>query len=291
VSRLRHGFALIHVNKSLAAIFCLATATAALGSTLTAPYVEVRFGGSGFPEPGGGHNLGGLTHSSSVTDSRVSQSGDVANYNLSASASFGMLKASSKQWGTMPANTSRVRNAAALFWDRLMLTVPGGTETTYRWQPAVRLTGSIDWTGTGSTPAGAEVAQSVRAEGQTGFTHHPHLVDLLSEGTYDEEFLLPEIVVPANEYFNYRLIFIAFSRLENANGNLVTAAEADFMNTLEVTGLAVKDSAGNAVSFNVQADSGAVYSTSGINSVPEPSSVCLVAAGAVLMLLRRSTAR
>jgi hypothetical protein len=210
---------------------------------------------------------------------------------LSASASFGALKASSKQWGTMPANTSRARNSAAFFWDRLMLTVPGGTETTYRWQPTVRLTGSIDWTGTGTIPALAEVAQSVRTEGQTGFSHYPHLLDLLSKGTYDEEYLLPEINVPANEYFNYRLFFGTYTRLENANGNLLTEAEADFDSTLEVTGLVLKDGAGNVVPFQVQADSGAVYSISGISSVPEPSSVTLIAGGAVLLLLRRSIAR
>ena len=143
-------------------------------------------------------------------------------------------------------------------------------------------------------PAGAEVAQSVRVEGQTGFTHYPHLLDILVQGTHDQVFALPEIVVPVGEYFNYRLFFGTYSRLQNTPGYELTEAEADFASTLEVVGLAVKDSNGNSVSYQIQADSGAVYGANGINAVPEPASMWLMAAALALLTrfgLKRETRR
>lgn len=268
----------------------LATSAASFGSTLTDPYVEVRFGGSGHPDAMG-HILGGSTGESYVSDSRSSAPGAQGTFRLAAAAGFGTLKASSEQSVLMPLGTNRARNAVAFFWDRLTLSVPGASQTTYSWQPAVRLSGVIDWTSSGTPgvdPAGVEVAQSVRVEGQTGFAHHPHLIDLTAEGAYDNVYVLPEISVPANEWFNYRLLLAAFSRVQNTSELQITAAEADFYSTLEVVGLTVKDSAGNSVPFQVQAASGALYSSDGITSVPEPASIALVSvAGAVLLLVRR----
>jgi hypothetical protein len=185
--------------------------------------VEVRFGGSGLPDPDIGHVLGGSVGPTYVIDSRSPGAGVKGNYHLSAAAGFGILRASSQQSGLLPTETSRVRNAAAFFWDRLLLTVPNSTETTYSWQPTIRLSGVIDWTASGSpgtAPAGTEVAQSVRVEGQTGFTHYPHQVDLLAEGRYLDTYVLPGVTVPANEWFNYRLLLVAFSRLQNRDGLL-----------------------------------------------------------------------
>lgn len=272
------------------ALLAAVTAAASFGSTLVAPSVEIRFGGSGtVGEPGGGHNVGSASGSTYLSETRLSQAGDAANYELSATASFGTLKASAKQWGLLPANTNRSRNTTTWFMDRLLLTVPGATEATYRWQPTVRLTGSIDWTSSGddpTPPAGAELAQSIRTEGQTGLTHYPHLIDILVEGTHDQLVTLPEIVVPVGEYFNYRLLLVTFAQLRNDGDYQLTSAEADFAHTLQVVGLSVKDSIGNAVAFQVQADSGAVYDTNGINSVPEPSSFVLLVAGLAALGLR-----
>ena len=134
----------------------------------------------------------------------------------------------------------------------------------------------------------AEVAQSVRTEGQTGFTHYPHQIDLLEKGTYDNVYLLPEITVPANEWFNYRLLLVAQTRLRNRDDVQITSSKADFLSTLEVVGLIIKDSAGNPVDFRIDAASGALYTANGINAVPEPASMALVGiAGAVMFLMRR----
>lgn len=238
--------------------------------------------------------MGSASGSTYVSETRLSQAGDAANYELSAIASFGTLKAFSKQWGLLPAGTNRVRNTTTWFMDRLLLTIPGATETTYRWQPTVRLTGTIGWTSSGddpNSPAGVELAQSIRTEGQTGLTHYPHLVDLVVEGTHDQLVTLPEIVVPVGEYFNYRLLLATFARLQNSGGYQLTAAEADFARTLEVVGLSVKDSSGNAVAFQIQADSGATYDSNGINAVPEPSSLLLVGVGVATLALRVQATR
>lgn len=272
----------------------LATAATTLGSTLTGPSVEVRFGGSGHPDPVFGHVLGGSSGQNYISDSRTSDARADVPFRLSAAAGFGVLKASSEQSGLLPSGTGRTRNATAFFWDRLLLTVPGASQTTYAWQPTVRLSGMIDWTLSGTLdtdPAGVEVAQSVRTEGQTGFTHHPHLIDLSAKGAYNDLYALPAITVPANEWFNYRLLLAAFSRVQNRDGLQITSAEADFFSTLEVVGLSIKDSSGNLVPFEIQSASGALYSSEGITAVPEPASVALVSiAGAVLLLARRKNA-
>ena len=271
----------------------LLTVSTSFGSTLLEPSVNVRFGGSGYPEPGGGHNLGGPTGTSFVSDSRASQPADIIDYELSGFASFGTLGASSKSWGALPSGQSRIRHTTSFFWDRVLLTVPGGAEATYRWQPTVRLTGFIDWTGlpvSSFSPAGSEIAQTIRVEGQTVNTHYPHQVDLVTEGIHDELLVLPEIVVPANEYFNYRLLLVAYSQVGTTATAQVTSSEATFGQTLDVVGLSVKDSGGNSVAFQVQADSGAVYDASGINAIPEPSSIALVLGGATLAILRRRAA-
>ena len=124
-------------------------------------------------------------------------------------------------------------------------------------------------------------------EGQTVNTHYPHQVDLVTEGAHDELLVLPEIVVPANEYFNYRLLLVAYSQVGTTATAQVTSAEATFGQTLDVVGLSVKDSGGNAVAFQVQADSGAIYDATGIHAVPEPSSIALVLGGAALVFVKR----
>ena len=140
----------------------------------------------------------------------------------------------------------------------------------------------------GNPPAAAEVAQSVRFEGQTDFTHYPHQVDIVEEGTYDNVFTLDPIAVPVNEWFNYRMVLPAVSRIANTNTALITESEADFASTLNVVGISITDQAGNPVDFTILADSGARYTSSGIVApVPEPSTVAFLSAGLAVLGLRR----
>lgn len=99
------------------------------------------------------------------------------------------------------------------------------------------------------------------------------------KGVFDQVIELDEIVVPANEDFNYRLLIATVTKIRHASDGSVkvTSATADFAHTLEVIGLSVKDSAGNNIAFDVTSGSGALYSTSGITAVPEPSTLLLIA--------------
>lgn len=262
------------------AVVLLASSVPAAAALLD-PYVQIRFAKSG--NSPGPTDLGTETDPSFITNYR--QSSVLPSYRLEAAASFGSLGASSSQSGTLASGQGRGMNAFGILVDSLTITSPN-PEATYRWAAKIRLTGVVDWTHTGTLtnlnwPVGIAVAQYTKLPDETDFTRYS-LPDILPEkGVFDQEIELPEMVVPANQPFNYALILAANTRLGDSGDRTVTASSADFLNTLRVTGLTLKDSTGAPIDFQIQSGSGALYTENGIQVVPEPGTVTLFALGLV----------
>jgi hypothetical protein len=258
---------------------------ACFGGTVTDPYVRVSFGGSGdIPIP----PLAGMQDPLFASLAYESLPGEFPAYSQSANASFGSLGAMSTQSGTLASGQARARNSFASMVDRLTITSPDSNEATFLWQPTIQLTGEIDWTVTAGTidpanaaftwPVGIAVAQYVRREGETSFTRYS-LPDIWPDkGTLNQTIVLDAIPVPANEAFNYQILLAVVSRIRNTNGLVISYSTIDLSQTLKVVGLTVRDSNGE-IGFNVEAGSGASYSTNGISEVPEPASAIVTLLG------------
>ncbi|MBC7925689.1 MAG: hypothetical protein H7039_08535 [Bryobacteraceae bacterium] len=267
------------------------------GATVTAPFVEVLFGGSGtIPRPSG---LNGDTDSSFAFASYESGLGVASAYDLSAFASFGQLGVRSRQSGSLSPGNSLSLNSFATLVDRIVVTSPNSAATSYRWKPTVRITGQFDWTVSAGSLQGLDpaafwpvvlaVAQYTRVEGQMNFTR-VSLPDIFpARGAFDQTVVLPEIVVPANEIFNYRLLLGTVSRLRTSPDSSfqINYALSDLSNTLEVTGLSVLDESGQDLPFRVLSDSGTIYTTAGITAAPEPGTIVTALSALGLVVLAR----
>lgn len=270
------------------------------GGTVTDPYVEAFFAGSG--------NLAFVSpreqDPSFVSISSSSLPGAFPEFAQSASASFSKLGAMSMQSGELAVGQAQARNSFATMVDRLTVTSPDSNEATFLWQPTIQLTGEIDWTvaagalnpATAATtwPVGIAVAQYVRREGETLFTRYS-LPDIFPDkGTLNQTIVLDAIPVPANEAFNYSILLAVVSRIRNTNGLVISYSMIDLSQTLKVVGLTVRDSHGE-IGFDVEAGSGASYSANGISEAPEPASAIATLLGLAGMVAlaraRRTTAR
>ena len=221
---------------------------------------------------------------------------DPYQYSGLAWASYGALGASSSFLDTHVPTPSHGLLSIARFVDQLYLTVPGSLSTTYRWTPTIRLQGIANWTENMPTPVNAPFAvgvatsQGVKTASSSGYvsTSSPDVYPG-NGSSLDLTFALPAIIVPANEWFNYRFTFIVNGRVFNDSGYQVSAASGGFGDTLHVVGLSVTDQNGIAQAFNVASASGASYTSNGITPIPEPASMGLAAAG--LLLLAAKLAR
>lgn len=267
----------------LVTMFLIAGA-ACFGGTVTDPYVEAFFAGSG--------NVGFVSpreqDPSFVSISSSSLAGAFPEFAQSASASFSTLGAMSTQSGVLAAGQAQARNSFAIMVDRLTVSSEDSEDTTFLWQPTIQLTGEIDWTVAAGTldpaaaattwPVGIAVAQYVRREGQANFTRYS-LPDIWPDkGTLNQTIVLDAIPVPTNEAFNYSILLAVVSRIRNTNGLVISYSMIDLSQTLKVVGLTVRDSNGE-IGFNVEAGSGAIYSTNGISEVPEPASAIITLLG------------
>ncbi len=278
-------------------IMLVIAVAACSGGTITDPYVQISFGGSGdIPIP----PLAGMQDPLFASLAYESLPGEFPAFSQSASASYGTLGVMSTQSGELAVGQARARNSFASMVDRLTVTSAESEETTFLWQPTIQLTGEIDWTVTSGAldpanpvftwPVGIAVAQYVRREGETGFTRYSE-PDLFPDmGILNQTIELSAIPVPANEAFNYRLLVAVVSRIRNTGGLVVTYSMIDLSQTLKVVGLTVRDSEGE-IQFDVEAGSGASYSTAGISAVPEPGTSMATLIGLAGMLVMMRTRR
>lgn len=276
--------------RSLTVLLSIPFLSAVASAALLDPFVEVRFAKSGtLPGP---NNLGMYQDPTSVQ--RAVLSATAPAYVLGARSSFDNFGAYSEQDGAVAPGQARGMNAFAIMVDKLFIS-SASTDATYRWKAKVRVDGTSSWTSTGNVtanlwPVGFAMAQYTMRETETSFKRYS-LPDVnLPQGTYDQEIDLPEVVVPANEWFNYSFLFAVNTRIYNLSGVSVSAAKGDFLNTVVFTQLQLTDSLGNPIDFKIESASGARYSASGIQVVPEPASFALAIAGllAVSVLRRRS---
>lgn len=115
-------------------------------------------------------------------------------------------------------------------------------------------------------PVTIAVAQYTKTTDQSDFVRYS-LPDIYPQkGAFDQYITLPAIPVPANTYFNYRLLFASTTLLATSPDSAyqVTYSLGDFSHTLAVSGLSVRDSTGNSLSFSVTAASGANYSANAL---------------------------
>jgi hypothetical protein len=184
------------------------------------------------------------------------------------------------------------------FVDQLFISSPGSLSTTYRWTPTIHLAGTPSWTENMASPdtalwvIGLASAQGVKTASDTKYTY-TSTPDIYpgNGGPIDLLVTLPEIDVPANEWFNYRFSFLVNARVFTSGNYSVSASQGDFLGTLRFVGLDIKDMAGNSLPFNIQSASGSAYTADGIAAIPEPSTTGLAGVGMLLLALNAARRR
>lgn len=263
----------------------------ALAAPLDPPNVGVYFIVNGTLTP----SFGIVNDPVYASNSVASTSGDPYTYAGSAWSTYGAVGASSS---FSDANTPIPPHgllSVTTFVDQLYITSSESSSASYRWTPLVHLTGQASWTENGTVPSSppwpvaVASAQGVKTSSSTNYVFksspdvNPGNGDLI-----DMLFELPEVIVPANEWFNYRFSFLINARVLQQGGYSVSAANGNFMGTMRVVGLDVKDLSGTPLSFTVRSASGSSYTANGITAIPEPSTLGLSGAGFLLLVWSRT---
>src|ERR1051326_5475393 len=169
-------------------------------------------------------------------------------------------------------------------WFRDVVTVKGLPSGTYTVVPTVTVDGTGSWDFAGFTQT---VGLGIAEWAGDGTTILDQIFPDATQNSYSANFTLNPITFQAGVPFNFMLGFGEAARIYNTSvfgpgeNSLVNA---NFLNTMAVTGLDFLDSNGAPVTgFTVDSALGGVYSANGVTPTPEPSSVLLAMTALILL--------
>jgi PEP-CTERM motif-containing protein len=169
-------------------------------------------------------------------------------------------------------------------WFRDVVTVNGLPNGTYTVVPTVTVDGKGSWDFAAFPNT---VGLGITEWAGDGTTILDQIFADATQSTYAASFTLQPITFQAGVPFDFMLGFgeAAFIYNTSVHGpGENSLVDANFLNTMAVTGLEFLDSNGNPVTgFSVDSALGGIYSTAGVVPTPEPSSVLLLMTVAVLL--------
>jgi hypothetical protein len=185
---------------------------------------------------------------------------------------------------TIPAGSAESSNAAATFTD--VLTITGLAPGTYSLLPRITVHGTGAWDKFGYVQT---IGLGINQFGPDGSSMIYSVFPDATQSSYTATFDLAGIAFQPGTPFNLKLTFGTAARIYSGPAAVQnTSVTADFLSTMVVSGLEIRDPQGQLISFsnlNLQSESGTTYTSAGV--VPEPSSMLLVSGGVLAGLLLR----